>query len=61
MNERDINEQVSISLPLGAWNVVVFLLKKSGPWETVDPLLQALNQQLASSQANANGHIVTDD
>lgn len=57
MSERDPNEQVAVRLPLGAWDVLIMLLRKSGPWETVDPLLRALSQQLQSSaiQPERNG------
>lgn len=54
MNDRDPNGQVSIRLPLGAWEVLVQLLKKSGPWETVDPLIQALRQQMSGAVVEAD-------
>ena len=59
MNEqqqRDMNEQVTITLPLGAWQVALQILQK-GPWETVDPLLRAIAQQLQGSQATHNGEV----
>lgn len=47
--QLDLSQQVSIILPLGAWNTVLNLIAK-GPWEISDPLMQALRTQIANSQ-----------
>lgn len=45
----DLNQQVTITLPLGAWNTVLGLIAK-GPWEMADPLMQIIRTQITSAQ-----------
>lgn len=43
--QLDLNMQVSINLPLGAWNTVLNLIAK-GPWDVADPLMQVIRAQV---------------
>jgi hypothetical protein len=48
----DLNQQLIVSLPLGAWNTVLSLIAK-GPWDVADPLMQVMRVQLQTAQQNA--------
>lgn len=45
----ELSQQVSVTLPLGAWNTVLSLMAK-GPWDVVDPLMQVLRSQIIAAQ-----------
>jgi hypothetical protein len=45
----DLQQPVTINLPLGAWNTVLSLIAK-GPWDIADPLIQAMRAQISQSQ-----------
>jgi hypothetical protein len=47
--QLDLSQQVTINLPLGAWNTVLSLIAK-GPWDVSDPLMQVIRQQIMQSQ-----------
>lgn len=48
--QLDMNQQVSINLPLGAWNTVLNLIAK-GPWDVADPLMQVIRAQIQAITA----------
>jgi hypothetical protein len=41
----DLNTPMAVTLPFGAWNTMLGLIMK-GPWETANPLIQAIQTQL---------------
>lgn len=45
--QLDLSHPVAITLPLGAWNTVLGFIAKA-PWDTADPLMQTMRQQIAS-------------
>jgi len=47
--EQNLHQTIAITLPLGAWNTVIMLLMK-GPWETANPLIQAISSQAERAQ-----------
>jgi hypothetical protein len=44
----DGNIQVPVTLPLATWGVILNQLAE-GAWKTVDPLMKALNEQIATT------------
>lgn len=50
MTEEEMREDVTITLPRGAWHLVISLLGKAS-WETVNPLILAIRQQLQNGHA----------
>jgi hypothetical protein len=49
----DPNLPLSVTLGAQQWNQVIALVAH-GPWNTVDPLIKAINQQLAAEIAQHN-------
>jgi hypothetical protein len=53
--QLDLSQQITINLPLGAWNTVLGLIAK-GPWEIADPLMQVMRAQIQQgAQAKSGG------
>lgn len=50
--QPDLNTQVTITLPLGAWNTVLSIIGKSAgfSWEMTNPLIQVIQQQIMQAQ-----------
>jgi len=52
--EQDLNTPVKVELPLGGWNTVVGILARAEGrginWETVDPIIAIIRQQVNRSQ-----------
>ena len=47
-----LNEQITITLPRGAWNQIIALIWKSATCEIGNPLLEAIRPQLEPEPQN---------
>jgi len=54
---EDMNEQVKVTLPRGAWNSIIAVIWKNATCEIGNPLIEALRQQLDSPKASRNGAV----
>ena len=52
---ESLNEQVSVSLPRGAWNAIIGIIWKSATCEVGNPLLEAIRSQLQQLEQARNG------
>jgi len=58
---EDMNEQVKVTLPRGAWNSIIAVIWKNATCEIGNPLIEALRGQLEPKQHSRNGAVVVDE
>jgi hypothetical protein len=57
----DMNEQVTVRLPRGAWNQLIAIIWKSATCEVGYPLIEALRPQLEQKATPRNGTVMVDE